>query len=775
MEPQLEMNKVPKQPALRVGLGSRSFGFAIILAAVLSGSVVGVSAAPAADPRFTDLTPPPLFSVRAYEIRGGPSLSTNPPLNSKYTGTNLGLAQIVKAASDLQSEYRAHGYTNITVSIAQDRITNGVVTMNAYRGLFEQILVSGKRYANSNDPQPPPAALAASPVPKGGTAAQAGSASTNNVPARKADTGPRFVVRAYEITGDTLLSTKTLMAIFEKRTGTNVAITDITGAASDLQLEYRDRGFPTVNVTIPPQQITNGIVKIRVFQGRLSDVLVTGNHHFGSNNVMRALPSLQMGTILSGPVFQAELDRANANQDRQIYPQIQPGAEPNTTELLLKVKDRLPLHAKMDFNNQSSPGTPDLRLNSSAVYNNLWDWEHSVGLQYSFSPEAMKTGDQWEFYDRPLVANYSGFYRMPIGDPEPIAASVANSPGNFGYDEATRKFRLPAPSGRPELNFYASRSTIDTDVMTVFRGNIFSTNNASLDRQDVQQDLTVNNDIGSRLSVPLAVTANFQSGFSGGLDFKEYNLTSSKTNIFTYTTFILDTISNPGHVTTNINVSRRFSNVPTTHRRLEYLPVALRYDASMRDRFGLSTFGLGMSLNTAYSGSAPNVQSITGSSQSSGHWFVLNPGISRDFFIHTNWVMSLRADGQWASEPLISNEQFGVGGVNSVRGYREGEVFGDDGWRVSLEQKTPPHIVGSLFGNNQLSIRGSVYMDYGEAYLIDPLGRNSRVPLWGVGFGGVAAIGSHWEARLLFSWPLLRTFTTEPGQPRFDFGLTAQF
>ena len=155
----------------------------------------------------------------------------------------------------------------------------------------------------------------------------------------------------------------------------------------------RSRGFPTVNVTIPPQQITNGIVKIRVFEGRLSDIVVTNNHYFSSNNVMRSLPSLRTNTILRGPIFQAELDRANANQDRQIYPQLAPGPRENTSKLILDVKDRLPLHGKLELNNQNSPGTPALRINASAAYNNLWQHENSLGVQYSFSPEKYKTGN----------------------------------------------------------------------------------------------------------------------------------------------------------------------------------------------------------------------------------------------------------------------------------------------------------------------------------------------------------------------------------------------
>src|ERR1019366_5835263 len=322
-----------------------------------------------------DTNAAPRFDVRAYVIKRDPLVFTNAPsvTLSKYTGTNVGLDRVAQAAKDLLLEYQKQGYPRANISIAQELITNGIVTLNVYQGVFPQVLISGKPCFSSRD---------------GGAAAMlaaAAPAATNGTAAVTTNAAPHFNVIAYEIRGDTLLSTNTLMSIFAKRTGTNVALSDITQAASDLQMEYRNRGFPTVNVSIPPQQITNGIVKIRVFQGRLSETLVTQNHYFSSNNVMRSLPSLRTNIILNGALFQAELDRANANQDRQIYPELEPGLEENTTALQLQVKDRLPLHAKVDFNNQNSPGTPDLRVNSSASYQNLWQLEHSIRVQYSFS------------------------------------------------------------------------------------------------------------------------------------------------------------------------------------------------------------------------------------------------------------------------------------------------------------------------------------------------------------------------------------------------------
>ncbi len=159
------------------------------------------------------------------------------------------------------------------------------------------------------------------------------------------------------------------------------------------------------------------------------------------------------------------------------------------------------------------------------------------------------------------------------------------------------------------------------------------------------------------------------------------------------------------------------SPVPVTHLRVAYLPLSLAYNATWQLDQGTLAAGLGSSINTWYSGPLKTLQAITGSAESSGHWVTLTPSLSWQMPIHTNWPATLRVDGQWASEPLISNEQYGAGGINSVRGYREGEVFGDTGWHVTLEQQTPVQVVGVVQGHTLLTLRGTVYMDYATVYL----------------------------------------------------------
>lgn len=599
--------------------------------------------------------------------------------------------------------------------------------------------------------------------------------------------GPRFNVQHYLISGNSVLTPQTIAATItniDGAFGANVSFDGVKTVVEQLEQAYHDRGYVTVAVTVPRQTLTNATVKLKVLEGRLASIQVLGNRYFSSNNVMASLPSLHTNMVIDAPVFNAELNRANGNQDRQIYPIIGPGPTPGTSALTLNVKDRLPLHAKIELDNQNSPGTPDLRVNGSAVYDNLWQDENALGVQYGFSPEIYKQGNQWPFYDRPSVADYSAFYRLPLGSPESIGQTVADNP-TFGYDEATRQFRLPAATGQPELTIYANRATIDTGIRTPPTMEIAT----NFSQQTFHQDLTVNQDIGFQLSKPLPEMDGIRSLLSGGLDFKVYSLNSFETNVYSGTNYYI----NNGQLE---KVSYT-DPVPlaVTESRLDYLPVSLNYNAIFQDSMGPASFGLGLSVNLWYSGyyvdhsdlsstnpithtsrGATALKEIVQSTQSSGHWVILRPSFSQQFELCTNWITTFRMDGQWASEPLVSVEQFGAGGVNSVRGYHEGEVFGDTGWHIGMEQQTAPLVVGDVGNGQPLTVGASVYMDYAKVYSLDPPAGSPRsVSLWGTGVGLDASIGTHWQAQFLCSWPLLSAGTVPACQPFFDFDLTAQF
>ena len=97
-------------------------------------------------------------------------------------------------------------------------------------------------------------------------------------------------------------------------------------------------------------------------------------------------------------------------------------------------------------------------------------------------------------------------------------------------------------------------------------------------------------------------------------------------------------------------------------------------------------------------------------------------GADRMQTIYKDWSVKLHADGQWANGALISNEQYAMGGTAGVRGYQDGQAYGDTGWRFSIEPQTPLMNIG-MVGNEGHEepcwVRASVFLDYGRIYLLD--------------------------------------------------------
>ncbi len=87
--------------------------------------------------------------------------------------------------------------------------------------------------------------------------------------------------------------------------------------------------------------------------------------------------------------------------------------------------------------------------------------------------------------------------------------------------------------------------------------------------------------------------------------------------------------------------------------------------------------------------------------------------------------MRAALDWQLAPAPLISNEQFVLGGVGSIRGYREAEVLGDSGARLSLElgYKLPT-------GTDKIDWRVAAFLEGGYAWIESPLPEENRPSGW---------------------------------------------
>jgi hemolysin activation/secretion protein len=761
------------------------------------------------------------FHVEKYLVFGNSVLTTG-DISGIFTnapaafGANATAEGICEVLNGLQTAYHERGFASAIVHLPRQEITNATVKIEVTENKFAAtVTIAGSHFFNPDEI-----------IRSLGSTPEAGVVSSNGDDELQArahaallekmaeldaeenkpklhivpvstNAGPKFAVEKYIVAGNSILTPGNIGGVFTNVAGafgTNVTFDAIRAALGDLQIAYRERGYVTVSVALPQQKLTNAAVKVQVIEGRLAAINVTGNRWFSSNNVMRALPGLHTNMLFNSYLFQHELDAANLSRDRQIYPVIGPGPDPGTSELTLKVKDVFPLHARVDINNEATPNTPDLRANLNVQYDNLWDLEHQVGFQYGGTPMGFKGENNYTLtpFDDPLVANYSAYYRMPLGGYSSMQNEVDSNPGSFGYNEVTHQFNLPPPAGRPEITFYASRSTSDTGVQLGqknFLTDTTATNNSgvvyhplSIVTNSAGDNITLNEDAGSKISFPLPLNGKMAATLSFGVDYKRYRQTSYNTNENFFQT---EFFQNGNEIMNDFPAPQ--PEAPT-FQGADYFPFNVGLSGSVPDKLGTTFFSatanftpFAMSVHGIYTTKTimTKTNTITETTLINPHYVTLQFSADRLQTIYKDWTMKLHADGQWASTPLISNEQFGMGGTSGVRGYTTGEAYGDEGWRVSIEPQTPSYNIGMVGNEGRESpcwLRSSVFTDYGEIYQLDPaLGQSGRERFWGAGWGVTLNVGTHFDARIQVACPLLTTKLTPAGDFHFYAGMGLQF
>ncbi|CAL76065.1 conserved hypothetical protein; putative signal peptide;putative hemolysin activation/secretion protein [Bradyrhizobium sp. ORS 278] len=146
-----------------------------------------------------------------------------------------------------------------------------------------------------------------------------------------------------------------------------------------------------------------------------------------------------------------------------------------------------------------------------------------------------------------------------------------------------------------------------------------------------------------------------------------------------------------------------------------------------------------------------------------------------------------KVQGQIADQPLVSSEQFSLGGQDTVRGYLESEALGDYGTAGTLEIRSPdvtPYFqqklenpMGAPINFNLFNDwRFYVFADAGRAKIIDPLpDQQSRFDLASYGVGTRVRMLNHFNGVFLIGVPLINQQATIVNHPRFSFRFWGEF
>ncbi len=484
------------------------------------------------------------------------------------------------------------------------------------------------------------------------------------------DAAERFDILEFEVEGNSVLPVPAIEKAVYRFLGERKSVKDVEAAKESLEKAYQDAGFLSVFVDIPEQKIVDGLVVLRVTEGRVARLRVVGSRYYSQGALMEKVPAFAEGEVPYFPDVQAQLGQLNRTEDRQVTPVLRAGRAPGTVEAELKVDDRLPLHGLLELNNRYSFDTSRPRLAATLRYANLWQRDHSASFTYLTSP-----------VEPSQVKVFSGTYVMPVGS--------ANS----------------------VLALYAVKS--DSNITSVGTTNI-------LGRGEI---------FGARYILPLPSRGAYSHNLTLGVDAKDFR----ESILF---------------------------GADTTNTPIRYLPFSVAYGGRHAADGAITQFNLTSNFHFRRVGD----EDIECSGQrvsafackrfgADASYFYLRADVSRTQPLPGNWILFGRLAGQHASQPLISNEQFGAGGADSVRGYTEFERVGDRGLQGSVELRSPNLVDAKGSGVNQAVL--SAFVDGAALDLLRPLpGQAFKFHLASVGFGLRLRAWGGFNAGLDIAWPL---------------------
>jgi len=320
------------------------------------------------------------------------------------------------------------------------------------------------------------------------------------------------------------------------------------------------------------------------------------------------------------------------------------------------------------------------------------------------------SGNQFTGEDRILTGfNYGNLFGL--GQQLSYQFTTASDVNKFTAHAGT--YIIPLP-WRHELTFFGSYSDTQADV-----GSGFNTGG-------------VNWQISGRYEIPLPGTAKFSESVTGGFDFKRSNN------------------------------SLAFGIVSLSDTNTDVDQFVLGYQASFLDDYGsTSASATGFWSPGEISGYNNTPDYLMQRAGAKADYTYGQFTFNRVTRLPLDFTWTVRGEIQESDANLLPSEELGLGGYETVRGYEEREVNGDNGFLASTEVATPPVSLAQLFGcttiKDQLQFIG--FVDYGGTSLhqATPSDINPNSNLLGVGPGLRYAITPYLSLRFDYGFQMIDT------------------
>jgi hemolysin activation/secretion protein len=469
-------------------------------------------------------------------------------------------------------------------------------------------------------------------------------------PAKPAPEEPKFEIRRFIFDGGKLIPQEQLQADTAAFVGKDKTFADVQRALEAIERAYSRAGYSAVQVVLPEQELDKGEIRFQIVEAKVGRVIVEGNKFFDEANIRASLPSLKPGESPNINLIARDLRIANENPAKQSTVLLRSGQEEATVDAVARVVDEDPVKASITVDSSGSQKTGRLRVGFGYQNANVNGNDNVLSLQYVTAP-----------------------YKDEQPDKDKNTFSLQPSRNVFIVGGS---YRMPLYGSGDSLELTLAYSNVGSGQVQGF-------------------NITGQGTIASvRYTQNLARIDDFDHKLSYSLDYRAYQ---------------------------NKGIRAEGSNNQLVPDVTVY-PVGVQYAGTFRRADSETSVSLGFIYNIGAPKDGGDIAfcatrsvNIAGSGHSEcakTRFTIWRWALSHNHALGDDWQFRFALNGQLTGDMLIPGEQFGVGGVDSVRGYLEREVVNDWGHRGSLELYSPDW--GSFFGLSGARARAVVFIDWGS-------------------------------------------------------------
>ena len=197
-----------------------------------------------------------------------------------------------------------------------------------------------------------------------------------------ADSGVRIAVKEVRFTPSEILSAEALEAVAADYRGKQVSLTELQQLAARVNALYKAKGVVTALATIPQQDVTAGVIEVRLVEGRVGAVRVEGNASTETDFITNRL-GLQAGQLVDLDKLEQGLVWFNRTNDVRLQAELKPGAVFSTTDIQVGVTEPPRHEMLLTLDNMGSKLTGAWRAGVSYRNRSLLGLRDDLSLSYT--------------------------------------------------------------------------------------------------------------------------------------------------------------------------------------------------------------------------------------------------------------------------------------------------------------------------------------------------------------------------------------------------------